>query len=652
MVGVGGSKPLVPTIFYCWQNIMLKISLPNGSQLEFDSPVTVKDISEKIGPRLAKAAIAAKIDSELVDLSYQVKKSSAVVILTPSDSEGLEVLRHSCAHLLAQAVLELFPDAQPTVGPSIEDGFYHDFYYPKGFSQDDLEKIEARMHEIAKRGDKITRSVKGRKEAIELFANENAAYRVKMVEDIPEGEEISFYSQGDFINVCRGPHVPNTSYLKAFKLTKVSGAYWHGNSKNEMLQRIYGTIWETEKELKGYIERIEKAKQRDHRIIGKKMDLFHLQEEAPGMVFWHPKGWRIYTEIKKHLMNRLEQFGYQEINTPVLLDQSLWEKSGHWDKFRDNMFMTDSENRAYAVKPMNCPGHLQVYNQGLKSYRDLPLRYSEFGFCHRNEPSGTLHGIMRIRGFVQDDGHVFCTEAQIASESQAFIEQVISVYKDFGFSDVIIKLATRPEKRIGDDAVWDKAEQALTEVLDEYGGDWKLSPGEGAFYGPKIEFSLRDSIGRVWQCGTLQVDFSMASRLDAYYIADTGEKKPPVMLHRAMLGSIERFIGILLEETGGDLPLWLAPIQVVVANITDEQAEYVKKVVEILKNNGFRAIYDLRNDKIGFKIREHSIARVPFVLIAGNKEIESNTVSVRTAAGEDLGSMSISKLIDDFLQSN
>ena len=628
---------------------MIKVLLPDGKEIEFANPITVHEVAKAIGPRLAKDAIAGKVDGQLVDLSHLVQNNAAVTILTPKDPEGLEILRHSAAHLLAHAVCELFPDAQPTVGPAIEDGFYHDFYCPHKFTEDDLVKIEAKMHELAKVNDVVTRSVKSRNDAIAFYAARGDNYKVMMVKDVP-GDQISFYTQGNFINACLGPHVPNAGYLHAFKLTKLAGAYWHGDSRNEMLQRIYGTAWPTEKELKEYLDRVEKAKQNDHRIIGRKMDLFHLQEEAPGMVFWHPNGWKIFSEIKRYLASRTAKFGYKEINTPLFMDHSLWEKSGHWDKYREIMFVTESENHTYAVKPMNCPGHIQVFKQGIKSYRDLPIRFSEFGCCHRNEPSGTLHGIMRIRGFTQDDAHIFCTEEQIGSESYAFIDQLISVYADLGFSDIIVKLATRPEKRIGSDIIWDKAEKALSDVLNNKNVKWQISPGDGAFYGPKIEFSLRDSLGRVWQCGTLQVDFSMPERLGACYITETGEKKVPVMLHRAMLGSIERFIGILLEETGGDLPLWLAPIQAVVINITDAQSEYVKKVTQILQDKWYRAICDLRNEKIGFKIREHTISKVPFMLIAGNKEVETNTIAVRSSDGKDLGQMSIDKVMENVIR--
>lgn len=628
---------------------MIKIILPDGKQLEFAKPVTVQEIAVAIGAGLAKAAIAGKVNGVAVDLSYLITKDATVIILTPISPEGLAILRHSTAHLLAQAVCELFPGSYPTIGPDIEDGFYHDFYYPKGFTEDDLIKIEAKMHELAKANYKIERSLKQRSDAVSFFKKRNENYKAQLIEGIPD-DEVSFYTQGSFTNVCRGPHVPSTGYLRVFKLTKLAGAYWQGDSHNEMLPRIYGTAWGTQKELDEYLARLEKAKQNDHRLIGKKMDLFHLQEEAPGMVFWHPNGWALYSEVKRYLSAKFKEFGYQEINTPIFLDSSLWEKSGHWEKYKEGMFITESENRIYAVKPMNCPGHIQIFKQGIKSYRDLPLRYCEFNYCHRNEASGTLSGIMRIRGFVVDDGHIFCTEEQIATESSAFIDQLISVYADFGFKDIIIRLATRPEKRIGSDAIWNKAEKALTDVLNSKGMTWEISKGEGAFYGPKIEFSLRDSLSRIWQCGTLQIDFFMPERLGAHYTTETGEKKPPVMLHRAGVGSIERFIGILLEETGGDLPIWLAPIQAVVLNITDDQVEYAKAITQKLKSKGVRVNIDLRNEKIGFKIREHSIARVPFMLVVGNREAQANMVTVRTHSGEDLGQMSVEEVLAKYLK--
>jgi len=628
---------------------MIKITLPDGKQLEFAKPVTVQGVAAAIGAGLAKAAIAGKVDGKAVDLSYPVETDAAVTILTAKNPEGLEILRHSAAHLLAQAVCELFPGAYPTIGPAIEDGFYHDFYYPKGFSEEDLIKIEARMHELAQADIKIERSIKKRIDAISFFKNRNENYKVQIIEEIPE-DEVSFYSQGNFTNVCRGPHVPSTGCLRAFKLTKLAGAYWRGDSHNEMLPRIYGVVLATQKELDDYLAKLEKAKQNDHRLVGKKMDLFHLQEEAPGMVFWHPNGWAIYSAIKRYLAAKFIEFGYLEINTPQLLDRSLWERSGHWEKFKENMFITESENRTYAIRPMSCPGSIQIFKQGIKSYRDLPIRFAEFGNCYRNEASGTLSGIMRVRSFTQDDGHVFCTEDQIGDECLACIDQLVSVYADFGFKDIVVRLATRPEKRIGSDEVWDKAEKALADVLNGKNIKWEFAAGEGAFYGPKIEFSLRDCLGRVWQCGTLQVDFSMPERLGAHYINEDGDKKTPVMLHRAMLGSLERFIGILLEETGGDLPVWLAPVQVVVINITDAQIEYVKVITQKLRDKGVRANYDLRNEKIGFKIREHSIARVPYMLVVGNREVETSTVTVRTREAQDLGQMTIEEVLAKYIK--
>lgn len=628
----------------------MKITLPDGKVLNFEAPVTIQKIAASIGAGLAKAAIAGKVDNQLMDLSYLVKNDAAISIITTKSPEALELIRHSAAHLLAQAVCELFPGSYPTVGPAIEDGFYHDFYYPAGFSEEDLVKIEAKMQELVQANYPIVRSMKTRAEAIDFYTKRNELYKVKMLEDIPDNEEISFYTQGDFTNVCRGPHVPSTGCLGFFKLIKLAGAYWHGDSKNEMLPRIYGTAWANKKELEEYLARIEKAKQNDHRLIGKKMDLFHLQEEAPGMVFWHPNGWAIYSGIKRYLSKRFIEFGYQEINTPQILDRSLWEKSGHWEKFKDGMFITESENRTYAIRPMSCPGSVQVFKQGIKSYRDLPIRLAEYGHCYRNEASGTLHGIMRVRSFTQDDGHIFCTEEQISAESSAFLEQLISVYADFGFNNITVRLATRPEKRLGSDAVWDKAEQALSDVLDSKGIKWELAAGEGAFYGPKIEFSLRDSLNRVWQCGTLQVDFSMPERLGAHYINENGEKVAPVMLHRAMLGSLERFIGILLEETGGDLPIWLAPVQVVIINITDAQADYAKSVANNLKARDYRVNCDLRNEKIGFKIREHAIARVPLIIVVGDREMQTGTVTLRKHNGEDLGSMQLEDVIIKYLQ--
>ena len=617
------------------------ITLPDGSQRSFDNPVSVHDVAASIGPGLAKAALAGRVDGQLVDTSYPIEQDAELAIITDRDEEGLEVIRHSTAHLLAQAVKQLFPSAQVTIGPTIEDGFYYDFSFERPFTPEDLKAIEARMKELAKENIPVTRSVMSRDEAVSYFRGIGEAYKAEIIESIPANEDLSLYTQGDFTDLCRGPHVPSTGHLKAFKLMKLAGAYWRGNSDNEMLQRVYGTAWKDKKALKAYLHRLEEAEKRDHRKIGKAQDLFHLQEEAPGMVFWHPNGWTIYREVEQYIRDKIRKAGYREIRTPQIVDRSLWEKSGHWDKYREDMFTTHSENRDFAIKPMNCPCHVQVFNQGLKSYRDLPLRLAEFGSCHRNEASGTLHGLMRVRNFVQDDAHIFCTEDQIQDEVSAFVDLLFEVYADFGFTDIQIALSTRPEKRVGSEAVWDKAEQALEQALNAKGLEWQLQPGEGAFYGPKIDFSLRDCLGRVWQCGTMQVDFSMPGRLDASYIADDNSRQVPVMLHRAILGSLERFIGILIEESAGSLPLWLAPKQVVIMDITDRQADYVKKVAEILENRGFRAQIDLRNEKIGFKIREHTLAKTPYLLVAGDREMEEGTVAVRTRTGEDLGSMSV-----------
>jgi len=619
------------------------ITLPDGSNRSFDAPVSVMQVAEDIGPGLAKATLAGRVDGELVDASYVMIDDASLAIVTSRDDDALELFRHDAAHVMAQAVQELFPGTQVTIGPAIEDGFYYDFARDEAFTPADLNKIEQKMHEIVKRDLPIQREVMDRAEAIKVFAGMGEDYKVEIIEDIiPEGEDVSIYRQGDWFDVCRGPHLPSTGKLgKAFKLMKLAGAYWRGDSNNEMLQRIYGTAWTDKKALNAYLHRLEEAEKRDHRKIAKKMDLFHLQEQAPGMVYWHDKGWRIYQVVENYIRTQLRQHDYQEVHTPQIIDRSLWEKSGHWDKFHDDMFTTSSENRDYAIKPMNCPAHIQIFNQGLKSYRDLPLRLSEFGSCHRNEPSGTLHGIMRLRNFVQDDAHIFCTEDQIQDEVSAFIDLLFEVYKDFGFEDILIKLSTRPEKRVGKDEDWDKAELALEHALDAKQLDWELQPGEGAFYGPKIEFSLKDSIGRVWQCGTIQVDFSMPGRLDASYIDHDGNKHVPVMLHRAILGSLERFIGILIEESAGLLPLWLAPVQAVVMNITDDQAEFASNVEETLKKQGFRVDSDLRNEKIGFKIREHTIQRIPYLLVVGNREMEGGAVSVRTQKGEDLGSMTV-----------
>lgn len=620
---------------------MISITLPDGSQRQFDQPVTIHDIAADIGTGLARAALAGKVNGKLVDTNHLVEDNADVAIITERDEEGLEVIRHSTSHLMAQAVKQLYPDAQVTIGPVIEDGFYYDFSYDKAFTPDDLVKIEKRMAELVSQDIEVVREEVPRDAAIEIFREMGEEYKAKIIEDIPQDEILSLYRQGEFMDLCRGPHVPNTGKLKAFKLMKLAGAYWRGNSENEMLQRIYGTAWPDKKALKAYLHRLEEAEKRDHRKLAKNLDLFHMQDEAAGMIFWHDNGWRIFREVENHIRNVMRDNGYQEVKTPQVVDRSLWEKSGHWDKFGDMIFTTHSENRDYAVKPMNCPCHIQIYNQGLKSYRDLPLRMAEFGSCHRNEPSGTLHGLMRLRNFTQDDAHIFCTEEQIQSEVATFIDLLFDVYKDFGFNEVIVKLSTRPENRVGNDEVWDKAEQALEQALNTKGLDWQLQPGEGAFYGPKIEFSLKDCIGRVWQCGTIQVDFSMPGRLEATYVADDGSKQVPVMLHRAILGSLERFIGILIEEYAGAFPTWLAPRQVIVMGISDKQSAYVQKIAGQLQNQGFRADTDLRNEKIGFKIREHTLRRVPYLIVVGDREAQENTVAVRTRKGEDLGAMAL-----------
>ncbi len=617
------------------------ITLPDGSQREYEQTVSVADVAASIGAGLAKAALAGKVNGKLVDTSYPISEDVELAIITQRDEEGLEVIRHSCAHLLAQAVKDLFPTAQVTIGPVIENGFFYDFAYERSFTPDDLQSIEKRMKELAKQDFPVTRSVMARDEAVSYFRGIGEEYKAEIIESIPANEDLSLYNQGDFTDLCRGPHLPSTGKSGAFKLTKLAGAYWRGNSDNEMLQRIYGTAWPDKKQLKDYLHRLEEAEKRDHRKLAKQFDLFHMQEEAPGMVFWHHKGWTLYQLITQYIADKLRHHGYQEVRTPQVVDRSLWERSGHWEKFSDDMFTTSSENREYAIKPMNCPCHIQIFNQGIKSYRDLPLRMAEFGSCLRNEASGTLHGLLRLRNFVQDDAHIFCTDEQIQSEVAAFIDLLYEVYADFGFEHVIVKLSTRPEQRVGSDEVWDKAEKALEIALDNKDIEWELQPGEGAFYGPKIEFSLKDCIGRVWQCGTIQVDFSMTERLGAEYVAEDGSRKTPVMLHRAILGSLERFIGILIEEHAGAFPVWLAPVQVAVMNITDDQAEYVKKVTESLKKQGFRAISDLRNEKIGLKIREHTLQRVPYMLITGGREVENNTVAVRARNGEDLGSISL-----------
>ncbi|MDQ7015257.1 MAG: threonine--tRNA ligase [Gammaproteobacteria bacterium] len=625
---------------------MPNITLPDNSVREFDQPVTVFDVAADIGPGLAKATLAGVVDGVLVDSSHVMSADARLSIVTDKSDEALEVIRHSSAHLLAQAVKSLFPFAQVTIGPVIENGFYYDFAFERPFTTDDLSAIEKKMKELVKANSKIERSLKPRDEAVAFFKGLGEEYKAKIIADIPSEQDISLYQQGDFIDLCRGPHVPSTGFLKAFKLTKVAGAYWRGDSKNEMLQRIYGTAWTNKKELKGYLHRLQEAEKRDHRKLGKQLDLFHFQEEAPGMVFWHEKGWQLYRNVETHMRETLDDFGYQEVHTPQVLDRSLWEKSGHWDKFGDMIFSTHVENRDYAIKPMNCPCHIQIFNQGLKSYRDLPLRIAEFGVVHRNEPSGTLHGLMRARRFTQDDAHVFCTEGQLQAEVADLIDLTYLTYKSFGFDEIEVALSTRPEKRVGADELWDRAEEALQVALDDKGIKWKLQPGEGAFYGPKIEFVLKDCIGRAWQCGTIQVDFSMPARLGAQYVAEDGSKQVPVMIHRAILGSLERFIGILIEHHAGKLPTWLSPIQLVLMNITDNQADYVKKVEKKLRKCGFKVNVDLRNEKIGFKIREHTLQRVPYLLVVGDREVETHTVAVRARDGQELGSLTVEALTE------
>ena len=621
------------------------INLPDGSQRTFEQPVSVADVAFDIGPGLAKAALAGVVDGREVDTSFVIDSDSALSIITERDEAGVEIIRHSTAHLLAQAVQQLFPGTQVTIGPTVENGFYYDFATGHNFTPEDLERIEKRMEELASADLPVERVVYLRGQAIDLFRNMGEHFKVQIIEDLPEGEEISIYKQGEWMDLCRGPHVPTTSKLKAFKLTKVAGAYWRGDANNQMLQRIYGTAWGNKKELKAYLNRIAEAEKRDHRKIAKKLDLFHTQEEAPGMVFWHPAGWTIYQVIESYMRKQQLRFDYEEIKTPQVVDISLWQRSGHADKFASGMFTLDADDRQFAVKPMNCPCHVQVFNQGLKSYRDLPLRLAEFGSCHRNEPSGSLHGIMRVRGFTQDDAHIFCTEAQIQSEVATFIDMLHEVYADFGFTEVIYRLSTRPAERVGSETDWDRAEAALAEALDAKDLNWEMLPGEGAFYGPKIEFSLKDCIGRIWQLGTIQVDFSMPGRLDAQYVAEDGSRQVPVMLHRAVLGSFERFIGILIEHYEGEFPLWLAPQQAVVAPITDKQGAYAQQVAADLKEAGFRVGTDLRNEKIGFKIREHELAKVPLVLVVGDKEMTAGTVAVRGRHGADLGSLNLAALM-------
>ena len=629
---------------------MVQITLPDGSTRSFDHPVTVAQVAESIGAGLAKAALAGRVNDTLVDTSFPIEVDSRLAIVTEKDPEGLEIIRHSTAHLLAYAAKSLFPDLQVTIGPVIDNGFYYDFSYKRPLTPEDLQALEEKMKELAAKNEPVHREVWSRDKAVELFKSMGEHYKAEIISAIPANEPLSLYREGSFIDLCRGPHVPSTGRLKVFKLMKVAGAYWRGDHRNEMLQRVYGTAWVSKADLEQHLHRIEEAEKRDHRKLGKSLDLFHVQDNAPGLVFWHPKGWTLWQEIEQYLRRVYRASGYQEIRCPQILDRSLWERSGHWEHYKDNMFTTASENREYAVKPMNCPGHVQVYNSALRSYRDLPLRYGEFGSCHRNESSGSLHGLMRVRGFTQDDGHIFCTEDQIQAEVQDFTQRLLKVYKDFGFNDVVYRLSTRPDKRVGSDAIWDKAEKALSDALDTVGVDWERLPGEGAFYGPKIEYSLKDSLGRIWQCGTIQVDFNMPERLGAEYVAEDNSRKHPVMLHRAIVGSLERFIGILIENFGGAFPVWLSPIQAVVASISEGQADYAAHVAKMLQDQGFRAEADLRNDKISYKIRELSLQKIPYLLVVGNQEKESGCVSVRRRGGEDLGVMPLKDVLNLFKQ--
>jgi threonyl-tRNA synthetase len=639
MVGVVGSSPIAPT------NILPNIKLPDGSVKSFPGPVTVAEVAQAIGAGLARAALAGKVDGKLVDTSYRIEGDAQLAIVTDRDPEGLDMIRHSTAHLLAQAVKELFPEAQVTIGPVIENGFYYDFSYKRPFTPEDLAAIEKRMTEIARRDLPVQRREMPRDAAVNFFRGQGEVYKAEIIASIPEKDTISLYGQGDWVDLCRGPHVPSTGKLKVFKLMRVAGAYWRGDSKNEMLQRIYGTAWAKKEDQDAYLKMLEEAEKRDHRRLGTQLDLFHMQEEAPGMVFWHAKGWTLWQQVEQYMRRVYRENGYMEVRGPQILDKSIWEKTGHWENYRDNMFTTASENREYAVKPMNCPGHIQIYNKGVRSYRDLPYRLGEFGACHRNEPSGALHGLMRVRGFTQDDGHIFCTEEQILEECVQYTALLQKVYARFGFTDIIYKMATRPAKRIGDDAAWEKAERALIESLERSGVRFEISPGEGAFYGPKIEYSLKDAIGRVWQCGTMQVDFFMPARLGAEYVGEDNARHVPVMLHRAIVGSLERFLGILIEHFAGAFPLWLAPEQVVVMNISEHQADYTKAVARELRAAGFRAIEDLRNEKISYKIREHSLQKLPYQLVVGDKEKQAGTVAVRTRGGEDLGAMALDAFI-------
>ena len=629
---------------------MVQITLPDGSLREFPGPVTVAEVAASIGAGLAKAALAGKVDGKVVDTSFSVVSNAQLAIITAKDADGLEVVRHSTAHLLAYAVKDLYPDAQVTIGPVIENGFYYDFAYSRPFTLEDLAAIEKRMTELANKDEPVLRRVLPRDEAVAYFKGMGENYKAEIIGSIPSNEDVSLYKEGAFEDLCRGPHVPSTGKLKHFKLMKVAGAYWRGDSKNEMLQRIYGTAWTSKEDLQNYLTQLEEAEKRDHRKLGRELDLFHIDEHAPGLVFWHPKGWTVWQKVEQYMRAVYQDNGYQEVKGPQIIDKSLWEKTGHWDKYRDNMFTTESEKRDYALKPMNCPGHILIFKQGMKSYRDLPLRYGEFGQCHRNEPTGGLHGIMRVRGFTQDDGHIFCTEDQILAESVNFTTLLQKVYKDFGFTDIIYKVATRPAQRIGSDEIWDKAEHALMESLRASNCDFEIAPGDGAFYGPKIEYTLKDAIGRQWQCGTIQVDFSMAERLDAEYVGEDGNRHRPVMLHRAIVGSMERFIGILIEQHAGALPVWLAPIQVVVCNITDSQADYCREIAQKMQklagNQGLRVDLDLRNEKITYKIRDHSLQKPPYILVAGDKEKAAGTVAVRARGNKDLGVMTVDAFIE------
>ena len=625
---------------------MPNIRLPDGSVRQFGQPVTVAEVAMNIGAGLAKAALAGKVGERVVDTSYLIEQDVDLAIITDKNPEGLEVIRHSTAHLLAYAVKELFPDAQVTIGPVIDNGFYYDFSYKRPFTPEDLIAIEKKMVELAKKDEAVTRKVWPRDEAVAYFKSIGEHYKAEIIASIPAGEDVSLYSEGNFTDLCRGPHVPSTGKLKAFKLMKLAGAYWRGDSNNEMLQRVYGTAWRNKEELDAYLFQLEEAEKRDHRKLGKQLDYFHMQDDAPGMVFWHPRGWVIWQEVEQYMRAKFKEYDYQEVRTPTVLDKTLWEKSGHWQNYRDNMFVTKSESRDYAVKPMNCPGHIQIFNSSLHSYRDLPLRLAEFGSCHRNEPSGSLHGLMRVRGFTQDDAHIFCAENQVEAEVATFIKMLYEVYTDFGFKDVIVKLSTRPEKRVGTEDAWDMAEAALANAIKANRLAFEYQPGEGAFYGPKIEFTLKDSLGRLWQCGTIQLDPNLPERLGAEYVAEDNSRQRPIMLHRAIVGSMERFLGILIENYAGAMPTWLAPVQAMVLNISDGQADYIRQVVEKLKKNGIRCDFDLRNEKITYKIREHSLQKMPYLLVAGEREMQNGQVAVRTRKGEDLGSMSLEAFIE------